>query len=94
MPVFCRMASAYPAFSISAQIAAPRAHCHTMALYSGFPVSRSHAMEVSRWLLIPRTAISSFGMPAFTVASRAACSVFCQISSGLCSTQPRSLIIC
>ena len=29
-------------------MAAPRAHCHTTALYTGFPVALSHITAVSR----------------------------------------------
>ena len=82
MPVFCRMASPTPPdafcsclvsritlFSIRLQISSAREHCQTIAFASGSFVLRSHAADVSRWLLMPRQAISSFAMPASVTTS-------------------------
>ena len=94
MPVLSRVMSPKPFRASSSQMAAPRAHCHTMALYTGAPVARSQQTEVSRWLQRPSAAMSALSMPAFATTSLAACTVLRRISSGSCSTQPFSLMIC
>ena len=68
--------------------AAVRRHCHTMALYTGSPVRRSHRMVVSRWLVMPMAATLRGSMWALSTASASARFSVAQISMGSCSTQP------
>ena len=58
-PVLARIfsTSALSCSSVS-HASAVRRHCHTMALHTGRPVSRSHATTVSRWFVTPMAAIS------------------------------------
>lgn len=57
---FCScLVSRITLFSIRLQISSAREHCQTIAFASGSFVLRSHAADVSRWLLMPRQAISS-----------------------------------
>jgi hypothetical protein len=53
---------------------AVRRSCHTIARASGFPVARSHATTVSRWLVMPMAAIRS-APPASSTISCAQASV-------------------
>ena len=82
------MESARPRFLSSSQKSLVRRHCHTMALYTGRPVSRSHTTVVSRWLVMPIAAREEAVAPAFAIASRATASCVSQISTGSCSTHP------
>ena len=50
-------------------MAAPRAHCQTTALYTGFPVARSHITDVSRWLLMLTAAMFWGSTPVFSISS-------------------------
>ena len=50
------------------QMSSARAHCHTMALYTGLPLSRYQAMAVSRWLLMPMAAMSAGFTPDFSIS--------------------------
>ena len=67
---------------------AVRRHCHTMALQMGLPVSLSHRMVVSRWLVMPMPAMSAGSMPDWAMTS--IITEYCedQISMASCSTQP------
>ena len=67
---------------------AERRHCHTMAFITGFPVSRSQRMVVSRWFVMPTAATSEQAIPLFSMASAALFSSDSQISVGSCSTHP------
>ena len=59
-----------------------------MALYTGWPVRRSHRIVVSRWLVMPMPAMALGSMWAASTASDSARDVVAQISMGSCSTQP------
>ena len=50
-------------------MSAVRRHCHTMALYTGLPVSRSHTTVVSRWLVMPMAAMSRTDTPLLAMTS-------------------------
>ena len=63
-------------------------HCQTMAWQTGSPVSRSHTMVVSRWLVMPMAAMSSALAPIWFMADRATPSWVVQISLASCSTHP------
>src|SRR6266852_4072761 len=52
-PVRARARSSWPAALSSAQRAAVRRSCQTMARAMGRPVLRSHTSVVSRWLVMP-----------------------------------------
>ena len=54
----------------------------------GRPVSRSHTMVVSRWLVMPMAASSSGATPVWARASVSTEYWLDQISMGSCSTQP------
>ena len=56
-PVFSFIISAWPASRSESQYSEVRLSCHTIALYTGSPVSASHTMVVSRWLVIPMAAM-------------------------------------
>jgi hypothetical protein len=72
----------------SAQRAAVRRSCHTIALWIAAPVARSHTTTVSRWLVMPIAAIPAAPTLLVSIASRAVATTSRQISSGSCSTQP------
>src|SRR6516165_7558338 len=57
-----------------------RRSCQTMALWIGRPVARSQTIVVSRWLVMPRAAISLARAPARAIAARAVASVVDQDS--------------
>ena len=71
-----------------------RVSCHTMALYTGLPVLRSHTTVVSRWFVMPTAATSCRVTSARARASPTTSRVFVQISTGSCSTQPARGKIC
>ena len=54
----------------------------------GSPVSRSHTMVVSRWLVMPMAAMSAALAPTWFMAESATPSWVVQISLASCSTQP------
>ena len=87
-PVFCLKKSAYPPSRKESQYSEVRRHCHTMALYTGSPVSLSHTTDVSRWFVIPIAEISDADAPIFAIASTATLSCVDHISFALCSTHP------
>ncbi len=68
--------------------ASVRVSCQTMALASGSPVSASHTIVVSRWLVMPTPSKSDAWMPASESAVVMTSSVFAQISFASCSTHP------
>ena len=74
--------------AISSMMGAVRRHCHTMALYTGLPVSRSQTTVVSRWLVMPMLSMSAGPNPFCTRSSVSAPSVDDRMSRGSCSTQP------
>ena len=87
-PVFSVTLASLPAFFIKAQMSAVRRSCQTMALWIGLPVARSQMIAVSRWLVMPiATGILPRDRASATMAEVTS-TVVCQISSGLCSTQP------
>jgi hypothetical protein len=43
-------------FEILSTVSCVLTSCQRMALYTGFPVSLSHTIVVSRWLVIPKCA--------------------------------------
>ncbi len=49
------------------QRSAVRRSCQTMALWIGWPVSRSQISVVSRWLVMPMAAMSAAEIPAFSM---------------------------
>src|SRR6478609_8947039 len=65
-----------------------RVSCHTIALWIGCPVARSHTTVVSRWLVMPTAAMWVALRLALPSAPPTTARVFCQISMGSCSTQP------
>ena len=65
-----------------------RVSCHTIALWTGSPLARSHSTVVSRWFVIPTAATSAALAPAAATASSITARTFATISSGSCSTQP------
>ena len=65
-----------------------RVSCHTIALWIGSPVVRSHTTVVSRWLVMPTPEMSSALAPADCIASSMTSCVRAQISFASCSTQP------
>lgn len=67
---------------------AVRRHCHTTAFPTGCPVCRSHTTTVSLWLVMPMAAMSSAAALNFFSTVCITSSWHCQISNGLCSTQP------
>ena len=73
---------------MSSIIGAVRRHCHTMALYSGSPVSRSHTSVVSRWLVIPMESICDASTLFASSSSVNTPSCDDRMSAGSCSTQP------
>ena len=87
-PVLLLIRSVRPSLFRQSQNSDVRLSCHTMALYTGSPVSASHTMVVSRWLVIPIAAMLSplISMEVMASAMTEACDD--QISIGLCSTQP------
>ena len=87
-PVRARTVSARPAASSASQVSAVRRHCHTMALWMGSPVARSHTTVVSRWLVTPIAATSAGAAPASSSTACAVASCVAQISPASCSTQP------
>src|SRR5262249_10122441 len=84
-PVRSPTISVRPAVLQRSHRAAVRRSCHTIALFIGRPLARSHRTVVSRWLVMPTAAI---GPSAPAIASRQVDTTLCQISSGSCSTQP------
>ena len=77
-----------------AQIPDVRVSCHTIALYTGFPVALSHTTTVSRWLVMP-IARTSAGSRSTSLATCAiAFRTLVQISMASCSTQPACGKIC
>ena len=69
-------------------MSAVRRHCQTMALWMGRPVSLSHRMVVSRWLVMPMAAMSAGAAPDWAITSIITPYWEDQISMGSCSTQP------
>ena len=57
-PVLLWMVRLAPSAFSRSQKSAVRRSCQTMALWTGSPVSRSHTMVVSRWLVMPMAATS------------------------------------
>ena len=87
-PVLLRIRSVRPSLLRLSQYSDVLLSCHTMALYTGSPVSASHTMVVSRWLVIPIAAMFSPLMSMEVMASAITDAWDDQISIGLCSTQP------
>ena len=73
-----------------AQIGADTRLCQTIAGATGLPVAFSQRIVVSRWLVIPIAATPSAARPAESSTRRAQASCVRQMSSGSCSTMPRS----
>ncbi len=71
-----------------------RVSCHTIALWIGSPVSRSHTTAVSRWLVMPIASMSSASASESAIAPLMTWRVRRQISVASCSTQPASGLIC
>ncbi len=69
----------------SAQTAAERPSCHTIAGVSGVPSARSHASTVSPWLATPT---ASTVTPAAAIASRPDSTTEASSCAGSCSTDP------
>ena len=65
-----------------------------MALCTGWPVSRSQTIVVSRWFVMPIAAMSRGRTCARPSASIATAICVAQISCGSCSTQPGFGKIC
>ena len=87
-PVFCWNVFSSPfAFKASA-ISDVRRHCHTIALYTGSPVSLFHTIAVSLWFVMPIAAISAAFAFIMLIASTATPSCVDQISFASCSTHP------
>jgi hypothetical protein len=86
-PVSSDTRGSWPRERRSSQIAAVRRSCQTIARRGAASVRRSHSTAVSRWLVMPTQAGVA---EAAARAAEQALSVACQISSGLCSTQPGS----
>ena len=82
-PVFAVMLAACGASS--AQRAAVRRSCQTIALATGRPDARSHTTVVSRWFVMP---IASGVTPDIAIASRPASSTPVRMSIASCSTHP------
>src|SRR6185312_1329805 len=93
-PVLAWIISTWPPLRRPSQNSAVRRSCHTIALYTGSPVSRSHTTVVSRWFVMPIAAMSL--SVRFAEASTSDATPLCvdQISVGLCSTQPGLGNIC
>ena len=87
-PVLARKVSTSPLSFRLSQYSDVLRHCHTIAWYTGSPVSLSHTMVVSRWFVMPIAAMSSAVAPIFDMASTATPSCVDQISLASCSTQP------
>ncbi len=85
-PVRERTRSRCPCASSSAQRAAVRRSCQTIALAYGSPVVRSQATTVSRWLVMPIAATCS--APTLSTTSSSVVITAVQISAASCSTQP------
>ena len=85
-PVRRRTRSSAPWAASSSHRAAVRRSCQTMAWPYGFPVVRSHATTVSRWLVIPIAATDE--APTRSTTSRSVSRADSQISAASCSTQP------
>ena len=90
-PVCSRKRSSAPS---AATRSALRASCHTIALASGRPVSRSHSTTVSRWFAMPIAATSPPRAPAAARASSMHVRERASNSSASCSTQPGRGVIC
>ncbi len=93
-PTLRRKRSCPPVRASLLHRSAVRVSCHTMALYTGWPVTRSHTTVVSRWLVMPTAARSGAARPPLLSAPAITSCVRAQISSGLCSTQPGRGKIC
>ena len=87
-PVFSRILSVRPCALRLSQYDAVRRSCHTMALCTGLPVSASHTMVVSLWLVMPMAAMFLPLMPILEMASAITAASDAHISMGSCSTQP------
>ncbi|MNY10046.1 hypothetical protein D3C86_1430010 [compost metagenome] len=87
-PVFAATRGSWPAVLSTAQSAAVRRSCQTMAGWISAPLAASHTRVVSRWLVMPMAAICRACRPAWLSAAWHTCSTPCQISSPSCSTQP------
>ena len=87
-PVFSLIEASKPFAFSSSHIAAVLLHCHTMALYIGFPVFLSQTTVVSLWFVIPIAATSSGLTPVFSRTSLATPLCVPQISMASCSTHP------
>ena len=72
----------------SAQKAAVRRSCQTMAGAMGSPLARSQITVVSRWLVMPSAAMSAAATPACASAPRTQATVSVQMRWASCSTQP------
>ena len=72
----------------SAQRAAVRRSCQTIARPIGAPLRLSQTSVVSRWFVIPIAASSPAPTPASARAAAAASTTVCQISSGVVLHQP------
>ena len=57
-PVLCVVVGSKPSAFKELHISEVRRSCHTMALYTGFPVILSQTMVVSRWFVMPMDAMS------------------------------------
>ena len=73
-PVLSRTGRSQPDSVSSSHRPAVLRHCQTMALWMGWPVLRSQTSAVSRWLVMPRAAISTARTPPAFMASFAASS--------------------
>ena len=72
----------------SSIMGAVRRHCQTMAFAMGRPVSRSHSMVVSRWLVMPMLSMSRAVRACEVSKSVSEPSCEKMISWGFCSTHP------
>ena len=89
-PVRRRMSASSPRALSRAHTGADTRLCQTMAGATGRPVARSQRIVVSRWLVIPIAATAVAGVPDSESTRRAQSSCVRQMSSGSCSTMPRS----
>src|SRR5699024_822962 len=88
-PVLCLIFSTIPSFSLNlSQNSDVLLHCHTIALYTGSPVSLFHIIVVSLWFVIPIESISLAVASTFDRASIIQPNCFAQISFASCSTHP------
>ena len=93
-PVLLLIRSVRPSLLRPSQNSEVLRSCHTMALYTGSPVSASHTIVVSRWFVMPIAAMLRPLMSMDVMASAITDACDDHISIGLCSTQPGFGNIC